>query len=330
MADIQHPTEAECNGPFYLTPHHLEALDGILSDIWTTFEEDRKPKLDRAVEEEIVSTHGYPYEDKDVPERRQQIRRRLELSWVGGFQSDKKITLAFRGGSSATFPDIATAVGDPDIVEKTVNGLHAVMVSAKRECIVAVSQGYGGTPRLTVKLKPEDDRLSQEKLIILRNWIDAVRPTWWMATCWRIRWLSWPLCVFVVFGATLFVLSAYRSPADAQMIDQATQLIESGIDTSEIGQAVELLLRKSFSLPTGVPEPPPPPWPRWHLILTCGCLIYSIMLRFLPDMVIAIGQGTRTLPKWQWYSRLVAVSIPLYLFYTLIWPQIESIIWSIQ
>jgi hypothetical protein len=62
----------------------------------------------------------------------------------------------------------------------------------------------------------------------------------------------------------------------------------------------------------------------WLKVWVIGGLVFAILLSICPSVSVGLGQGSATIGRWRIYTRLVMLTIPLFIFTTFLWPVIEA------
>jgi len=325
MAEFIHSTKAEIDGPFLIDRSQLEALDKILEEEWLRFREERKARLDQAVEQDFKKERSKSYYKEESDEHiRKRIRNEFDNSHA--FRERKEFFLFLKNGSSAKVLDFAAAHREPDLHDKEPNGLYAILQSGEHSCEVTITNRR---PSLTVEVSPKRDQFVQQTLMVLKNWQNSVRPPKWQSIWVKlvrgspVHWVVW---FFAVAMSFLSIEQNAETIQARQFHQEAMQLVTNNISGENQGKAIRLLLAKTYGF---APKPIKREFPSWFFVILFGGLAYCFGLSYTPDVSIAIGQGEGKVRFWRRYSKFILITTPMFIFGTFLWPKIEPILKSL-
>ena len=326
MAEFTHSTESEIGGPFLIDRSQLEALDRILQDEWGRFEVEHKRALDEAVEKELKQERSHSWNhDKDDDQLRTFIRKSLELSRA--FQKRRQCVITLKGGTSATVPDFAAALREPDLRDKEPTGFVTVLESGDRACYVTLQSRLDSS--LKVEVAPKRDQLVQQTLTVLKNWQNSVRPPpWqrgWHLFC-QFQIFHWMIWLMVVLLSQVAINGELEASSKQELRQQALTLLTNGVPPDKQGKAIEVLLANAFDYH---PKKAALKYPNWFFLLLFGGFAYCIALSIKPNVAIAIGHGANKVQLWRKYSKFILITTPAFIFSTFFWPKIEHILKAI-
>lgn len=326
MAEFIHSTELSIDGPFLVERLHLESLDKILNEEAERFRQERKKLIEQMVEMEFkTERERISNRDKKDNEIRSEILAQLEKSIQ--FQERRETYLHLKSGSVAKVPDFATALREPDLQDKELNGFHSILESGKHRCAITLSNRNA---TLAVEVEPKRNQFVQESFMTLKNWQNSVRPPKWQ-TIWMkaasfgiAHWMIWLIACWICF---VFLEQKAENTQIHPYSQVANQLINAtNLSLADQSKAIQLLLAKSYGY---APQPIKRDFPNWFFVLLFGGFAYCIALSYSPKVCVDIGQGQKKIRFWRKYSTFVLITTPTFIFTTFMWPKIEPILKSI-
>lgn len=321
MAEFIHATQERIKGPFLIDRSQIEALNRILEEEWLRFTTERKRIVDQAVEDQFKELRPKSYyKNESDDQMRKRIREQVEDSSVN--KQRKECFVFFRNGSVAKVPDFAKALCEPDLQDKEPNGLYAVLESGARSCELTLTTQ---PTTLTVEVAPKRDQFVQQTLMVLKNWQNSVRPPKWQRIWFQLDGLQWFLWLGAVVFSLIFIQHRAESEAVRKLGQEAMQLLATNLSVQQQGKAIQLLLAKTYGY---APAPVKREYPSWFLFIITVGLAYCIALSFVPNVAIGIGNGEKKVRNWRWYSTLILISIPAFVFTTFMWPKLEHFLIS--
>jgi hypothetical protein len=326
MAEFTHTTESEIKGPFLIDRSQLEALDRILQDEWGRFDEEHKRAVDEAAEVQFEEERPHSWnKDKDDKQLRALVRQKLERSRE--FRKRRQCVITLKGGTSATVPDFAAALREPDLRDKEPAGFVAVLESGERACYVTLESRWDTS--LKVEVAPKRDQLVQQTLTVLKNWQNSVRPPlwlrWWHLFC-QYHFIHWMIWLMAVLFSLLIIRDQFETTFKQDLRQQALPLLTNGVPADKQGKAIELLLANAFDYH---PKKADSKYPNWFFLLLFGGFAYCVALSIKPDVAVAIGHGERKVRFWRGYSKFILITTPTFFFTMFFWPKIESFLKSV-
>lgn len=325
MAEIIHRTSSKVKGPLLIDRSQLEALDHILQEEWSRFEDEFEKTLHDAVEKEFQKERAQSWnKDKKDEQLRASAKENLKKSYE--FQKRRQCAITLAYGSVVIVPDIATAFREPELQDKELSGFVASLESCRgRKCSVTLGSHW---TELEVEVAPRGDYFVQQTFTVLKNWQNSVRPPAWQ-TFWR-DWgfMAWSIWLIIVLISFQIIDLQHASGAKSDYKHQASELIAgtNGIPAEKQSKAIQLLLANAYNI---YPQKADSGIPNWFFLLLFGGFAYCVALSFKPDVAIAVGRGVEKVRFWRNYSKFILITTPVFIFATFFWPKIQTIIQSL-
>lgn len=153
----------------------------------------------------------------------------------------------------------------------------------------------------------------ESKLIIINkieDWIEENKPSNFL-TWWNNNYIYFPLLGIAIICLALLLFTTQNSTSQLyqnSLIPQIEDILEHGIDESNLSTALEFLLIKEFSYV-------PPSFqskvnPTIYLLVIIVCILIAVVGACPPKANIAIGAGRRKVQFWKNYVKIITISIP--------------------
>ena len=299
MPELHPPTEFSMRGPWLLSREVLLSLDSALDEEWERISARR---------EALVAEHQSEASDRYLP---------YELK-----RSSKGVTLTLKSGAEFVSDSFAQALRDPSIASEVPVGFSASLEAADVRFKLSTSR-WNDALQLTAT--PSDNREAQEALVLLSQWMrDHCAPLWqriWSRLS-GLQWFAWWLLLFVA----LSVIGAQSSPGERLARARARDLIDAGINSANINEAVQLMLSLQMDY---YPNAGKVMVPQWVGVTILGGLAVSIVLSFRPRIVLGIGRGEQIIRRWRVWLRIIGVVVPTFLFSGVAGPALIDILKSV-
>ena len=297
----------------------LEALDKILNEEWSRFEDEYNRTLMEAVEKTFIVERAHSWNNqKSNDTLRAELKSSLEKSFQ--FRKGRQLAITLKNGSIAKVSDFSTAFREADLLDKDPSGFVATLESASRKCYVTLSGRYAS---LEVEVEPKGDHFVQQTLTILKNWQNSVRPSLWQLLWHKWAFLIWLLWTISVFISTQIIDQQRNTFSKFDYKQQAIFMLTNGVSSNQQGKAIELLLANAYNLS---PTKAPYVLPHWFYLVLFGGFAYCIAISFKPNVAIAIGRGEWMVRFWRAYSKFILITTPTFIFLTFFWPKIEAVL----
>jgi hypothetical protein len=323
MAEIIHSTQLDEDGPWLLGRERLLELDSLLDAEWTKLEKYRECLITEEINDEIARTGKTRAERFDEAKERQNIQDRLEKDYF--YRKGQNLVILLSGHRRVVARSFEEAMRDPALLGEKPEGFSLGLKCCKIECRLEVP--YYNT---SLRLKVDEDRdpVAKELFASLKSWIDTARPPYWQQLWLRLKGYGaqWNLCLMIFLAASLyFIAIAPDTSATARSARhaQAVELLKNGISQTNQFKALELILSYESGDPPSSRTVMIPSWFWWFL---CGAPLFCVALSFTPKVVLGIGKGQESIKKWLNWMKFIAITLPLWIIGTFIWPKALAVL----
>lgn len=318
MADLIEKTEYQSSGPWLLDYESLQELDRLIDDEWQRLVSYRDEKIRETVEAEIAEySANHEWEKKQRRALKKDLREQVESRY--GFGVSKSLTILYSNERRMEVDSFEAANREPKCSTDTPIGFTIVMRCADVNCSVQLP--YTAT---SIKLYATPDTLSEsrELFTVIRGWIESKRPPLWQRIWTNLSGAHW-LLLFTYLIVALQILASVSGVGRSQFRSEAVELLKDGLSDSEKTRALELILSFEASL---VPKEYATPVPTWFWLSLVFGLAVAILLSFSPKVVLGLGDGTASIKRWRFYSKVVFVSIPSWFVGTFFLPKLADVL----
>lgn len=316
MKGISYNTEIWLGGPWLINRKALEELSNIIENGYKKLMKHANEMLEERVNETIEERYGKKEFEQFLPNEKEQKRQKIrELIKNYFFDKDKIINVKFEKGKYFSTDSLSKAIIVPELSNANISGFEVSYGAANiNVSIVVDSDG------LRIRTYPEKNELAKELFVELRDWAYRNRHPLWQRA-WKniagFHWMIWLAC---------FVISApfIQTPKDIAINkakSEVHKLIANGLSKEDTTKAIELILQIESGYAPDIENKPL--FPRWFKLFFWISLIISIILSFVPKLVIGIGRGNLKIILWKKWLRLISITIPGLIFTSFLWPYIS-------
>lgn len=309
MSTFVYSTRANLEGPWLVDKSALTELGEIVETIAKRFENANQDFIDAKAAKEFCDYKGDDRDDR-------MSSRRSELAEL--YTVSKTLSLSLSDSKSVREESVERLLSSPDLIHEAPTGLSIKIESHHRDAVVVFHRGS-----LTVETSPQADELSGEAFAALHLWASTHQAPWWQRA-WKNYY--WP-AVFGWFALILMLASAYTdvTKVTAESVRPAAkQLLDRGITDKDVPKAVEILLRLQLHEPLAAGKKEE--MPTWAKIVSLGGLVCVVGLFFRPPLLIGIGRNVRRIGRWRLWMHIVSATIPGFIFISVAWPYISTIL----
>ena len=159
-----------------------------------------------------------------------------------------------------------------------------------------------------------------------RNWAIKHQSPKWQRVWQNLNGLQW-LAYALLFMVTLVILRVQLdSGINKNTRQQAAQLLENGLQSEEITEAIELLLSREVSYSAQINTKKS--IPNLYIIFFFVSSIIAIILSYPPKVILGIGKGTTSIYRLRLWTKFIGITVPLGFFGIIIIPLIQGYIFS--
>lgn len=309
MAELHYPTKVELVGPWLITAEQLEALDEVVDREAVALQTSADARLANYLDD-YIARHFESYQ----VEQREKIRAERRSDWQksGSYEVKRELRVSLQDHKRLSASTFKEASRHPEIAASRIVELEMELGNGETRCSLSIGGRWNDNNlRLSVSGDNQQDR--ESLFFALRKWVsDCQAPGWqrawnWTASHWT-QWFIWWALVVSFFLKDLLVKSG-----DSPYVDAAHKLLAKGIDSKDITKALEFILALESgygirSSPSGNPI--------LFLLVAVGGLLVCIALSIHPHFEVGLGKGRSRLRFWNWWTRCVAVSLPIFVLST--------------
>lgn len=317
MGQLKYPQERKCDGPWLLDREDLEELHKIILVIDNL--------LKKSWELEVHSkVHSY---NQDAPEEELALMVQKEKE-KRTYKHEVSCNLISTDGASLTDNHLLNLLKDNALKNLKPKELHIKVnhgMYSENKFDFRISDLYSGDLRYEVECF--DSNIKNDVQYEVDRWIDKRTPKkviqYW--TEYGVYGI-FPLLVPILLLA-IYAFSTSYSSYNTELISQSHQLIENGIDSSNVNEAIELMMKYNLGyVPKDyayIEQPRNPIYLRlsWVSIF----LVLTLLVR--PKTTIGIGKMTTTLTFYRYWIRLITVILPAVLILGPFWQFIIDLIY---
>jgi hypothetical protein len=303
-------TKAVFSGPWLLDDKALIGLDSIFEKYWFRFEKRRKSLLEaslvndyRLIWEQSVSKDDLLEKIASVPSLNPHSR------------NIKQVSILY-DGHTFECDSISTALTEISLVSKVPHGFTYYLSSSDVECKVELNT-IGG---LEVFTSPDNLPLARNMYTELIAWVEKYTAPFWLRWWSKLAKSGLRFYVFLL-GLILSISLLNRfikwNNSLLKSQEQAHFLVEGGINSQNISEAIKLLLQTQIIDRISIQSSST----IWFLV---AVVIMGIVLSVRPNVVMGIGKGSSYIRVWRWWLRFISVSVPLFFLTFIILPRLAS------
>jgi hypothetical protein len=316
MKGLQYSTHDTLEGPWLLEANALKNLDAILSKHWELLESRREQFLDLAVDDEYkkYELQFINSSAEDVREKLEIFRRSHPVYSISYFQ----IYIHYKK-SRYFCKKFESAFRERSLLDSVPIGFVVEFNSAEIKCKLDLEEDNG----LSISITPEDCVESQNLFLDIYEWAIGHRAAYWQRLWGRIanRGFVPYLGTFILLGIIFLVMNFTQDNSDILKAQTTAQeLIDKGIDNSNIAEAVRLLLQMQVVGQTTIE------FPNWFRVILIICTIIGLVIPFRPRVVLGIGRGQSYLRLWKLWLTAVGITLPSFAIYNFVLPPIIDFI----
>lgn len=310
------PTEIH-KGPWILNQNDFEDLENVIIEIEKYLAQSLEIEIIEFVESESTTNTLSPDEKQkkisDVAQRYAFIRR------------EKKITLISSDGKRLIGGSIREILKDSSLDSFDPKEFHVFIEYGNNNSInLEIPANTDGKLRLDINCfdlsKSNDIRLD------FNNWLSKRRPDR------KIQfWSEWaqPMAIFLATPIIIFSIlffdtdySTYHSVVKRESME----LLEKGIDSSNVYQAVELLMKEQINYPPKDFVPQKIESDPIYLIWLCITSFLFIVAAIPPVTIIGLGKRKRKVELYKVWIKIVTVTVPAALIIGPFWGYIRHLL----
>ncbi len=306
MTTILTPPSNRIKGPWILNSDSLESLDSTIEKIWLILTN----QYERSIRDELQSI---PEEiAEDIFESK--IRNRSTNQLI-----KKEVNLYFKNKKTLQSDNVLTILKNPILNDLSAASFSVIFQKGDNEFKFDIKNDT-----LYYFIRCENIEAKDEIIYELNKWISEFRPKT-VVTIWH-EYAHSQWWLFIIFLIGWGVNTSTNEDAYNRVLkSQAKELINKGIDSTNICQAVDIILKKEIAyMPkdysyTTLDEPT-----FFNNKFALMFFILSIILSIVPKTTIGVGRIEWRSKFWRWWIYFVTASIPS----SLVIPWIIEKIWK--
>lgn len=293
MANILYNSNLRISGPWLIEYKDLVELDKIVDEQWQKWMIINEDKISKRIDEELLL---YPNTDKAA------LKTRIK-DWFD-YQYSRRLVIKFKNGNSLIAHNFEEAAKEPAIKNEIAIEFQWTLMINRFNVDISLNKYFED---LTVSISPDDHEFAKDFIFIISGWIEEIKPKKYLQKmkAWKgVQWFS--LMSFVVFS----LLSSNKDEYNQVLNAKAAELLKDGINSTEISEAIRILLEKSTGY---LPEKyinNQSIFVDKRFIIFLVLLLISVLLSFIPKNNIGIGKGVEIVRKWKNYIKVLFITIP--------------------
>jgi hypothetical protein len=287
MTKIAFPTELQIDGPWLIDGERLTELDSVLDKCVEKMRAETKRMLEEHIEARILERSQENHLPKDEIDKLRTEYKESPPQYP--YDSDKRLlTVYLSGGRTVEATRFSELVAVANFQNEVPRGFSAIAKVGVTEAKVQLTSTYY-TTRLDIRTSPSENEVALENFGLLQNWQVDFGPKRWQQIWLKASWL-FPALAFLWLAFGMMLLADLSSGAPQKQIkEEARQLLQQGINSSNQIRAEQLLLEiESDYVPEQIDSVPITSRMWTTLALGLGCLI---ALCFCPKLSIGIWAG---------------------------------------
>ncbi|MCQ8130264.1 hypothetical protein [Methylomonas rivi] len=312
MSSLIYLTRDDLDGPWLLDRTAMLQLSEILNSL--------SDKL-TITAETLIESELSEYFGNLSQEDQQWDRDRQRKYLTERYNLKTKCKVSFSSSKYIEDKSLGRLLGQPELQEEATESIDIELRAANISVNVEFRKNSFSGAKVSVRTSPETDELARYSFVELQHWAIEHQAPRWQRFLEKQAPMHWFVYIIFVW------ISANGVPSESDRVYKelspiAVEIVKDGITAAETPKALELILRKEFSLPI---QDVSPQTSSWFNLLFFGGFAVSIILSIRPTLVIGIGKHAETLKLWKWWLKLIGVSIPSFICGSILWPEIIEI-----
>jgi len=317
-------TELRVDGPLLIERPALEKLHNIIESTYERISSKNDLDLEQKVEERYQKIYSYNSENEsneEIIKKKENLKKGMLEEY--SFIKSKEVIAKIGGKKYFTESSLQKLIRAPELSKENVKSL-TVQYGAG-ENIVFIELAPSEYSCLLLRIRPENNDISKEIFAELSDWVYQIQAPLWQRIWGKIKGYHW-LIFFIFFGVCLGSIESPQEIAQNNYRSKAHQLINEGLTNNNLVQAVDLILKIQSKYVPEFQERQYYSINKWAGIILIISLLISIILSFLPTLVIGIGKGINKITFWKLWIRIIYITIPGLVITGYLLPKIIDII----
>jgi hypothetical protein len=314
VASVIGPTKRQFAHPVLVDLSQLKQLDQILTDFGPKLRTElRKLNDDRANE----AIKNLVDKGSTLEKARETVSKDGYLSVPYGWTDDEReVTIYLNGGRRLEVTNFTEASEHISVETEIAYAFVILYKIGPFKTKIELETSHWNDKPLSINVSPEDSEVAQSLFGALSNWGRSVSGGFWKQKWANSRFIFLVLAFFVLmFGMVIGPLDRnQRKFNDANLRDQAHELLDHGIDSSNEKDAIRILL--AMATEYGSFNATGTTWRYWFW--NSATLICLLLLATCPRVTIGLWAGERILTMQRWWMRFLAISIPSFVLVTIL------------
>lgn len=314
MSRILHSTRVKINGPWLLEKDAITELDEIIQTEWDQLETEREKRLKNDADEHIRESYG---EIENEEEYQAKLEEYIESSKRYELRHSKKIIIRLSDERYIKLDSFKEAFKNDSLINEKPTGFRFTLESGGIDCDIDLNSSFN---HLDINVRSGTNK-ARELFTTLHHWAENHKPPKWQQIWSEIKGFHWFFAFILIFIYSS-VVQITQDTSKLLLEQNSVQLIEEGIDSTNIYESVEILLRYQAE---HYPEVEASTGSNSIVIVTIFILVASILLSFLPKSIIAIGKGNQSINRWKRWINFVGITLPASILSYFVLPELVKI-----
>jgi hypothetical protein len=307
MAKLSYPTSRTIQCPLLIDASQLESLDRIIDDHIPQMRDFKDKMISDLVVRQVRASleKGYIKEEQRATA---ESKTKTELAKDYDFRESRSVALYLSKGREIQAGRFSEAISQPMSDDEIAVGFMMRVRVADIKAEVKLEYSYA--QRMDIEVEPKDNEVAQGLFGALSNWASDIE-----APRWQQKWSD--LASFVVLllllvlmcGLVLIPLVNWTESGKTAQKEEARKFLSSGgVNTTNVPQALQLLLAIDSDYNPGSVRTPPLGFKYWAYFALVTFILFAGS--FYPTICIGLWGGKRHLRFWRSWIRILSVGIP--------------------
>jgi len=326
MSKFIYSTSESFNGPWLIDKEALSELDKVIDDAYEILNTSYEQFLDQMTENDVNESIEIEKKFGELKqERLEDIKKKSQERIKRYYRPLKKsISLEFAQSKKLDVNSFSEAMRDNSLINEKAIGFKIKLDTYNDEISIIVGNWRNN---LEIESSPESSEISKELFMHFRNWAIKYQAPKWQQIWQNLNGQQWAVWMILLLVTTFIMSVQLDSGINRQTRQQATQLLENGLQSEEIAETIELLLSREVSYSPQINTKKP--IPNWYIIFFFVSLIITIILTYPPKIILGIGKGTTSIYQWRLWIKFISITIPLGIFSIIIIPIFQEYLFGL-
>ena len=310
MAKLHHPKEITLNGPFLITQEDLESLDDLIQQIHDLLQKSWESYLKKEAENDLETQ--YKEHKRNNPD------------------NSIKCTMTLNDRSQLSDNDIKGILKHNLLNTLSPTELHIkIIFGTEYENYFRLKVQDLFSDQLICEIECLESEIKDEITYQIYKWANKFKPSKLLQLWCTIGSTLGISCICITLFLVLALFENTVTSYNDILVNQAKEIINTGINTTNRDTALELLLKLNSEYTPDVFEAELKPLNPLTLRLTALFFFLSLILFVKPMTIFGIGKSQRKLDFYKKYIKVVSFTIPVALVIMPFWDTVTNWLYKI-